>query len=187
MPNYFYTDASGQKQGPINEVQLQAMATRGVITPDTPLETDTGHIGTAGQIPGLKFNTVIGGTKTDQMSIMSIKSWLFDFAFNDIRLHIINRLICKIIYAISWVSWIVPGLIAISNTLIGLSDGSWSLGDAVAVMVIVTPISYIFATPFILMFIIMARLVCEWYIIMFDWIVETTKAARIYIKEKQGE
>ena len=54
MTNYFYTDASGQKNQ-INEQQLQTLATKGVITPTTPLETDTGHTGLAGQIPGLTF------------------------------------------------------------------------------------------------------------------------------------
>lgn len=53
MTNFFYTDTSGQKFGPINDQQLQALAMRGAITSQTPLETDTGHKGVAGQIPGL--------------------------------------------------------------------------------------------------------------------------------------
>ena len=40
----------------MNEQQLQALATQGKITPNTPLETDTGHKGLAGQIPGLTFS-----------------------------------------------------------------------------------------------------------------------------------
>ena len=56
MPNYLYLDANGQKQGPVNDQQLQVLAARGIITPDTPLATDTGHKGKAGQIRGL-FNT----------------------------------------------------------------------------------------------------------------------------------
>ena len=55
MPNYFYLDANGQKQGPVNDQQLRTLATRGIITPDTPLVADTGHKGKAGQIRGL-FN-----------------------------------------------------------------------------------------------------------------------------------
>ena len=58
MPNYFYIDANGQKQGLINDQQLQALAAQGVITPNTPLETEGGHKGLAMQIPSLKFNTV---------------------------------------------------------------------------------------------------------------------------------
>ena len=53
MANFFYTDAIGRKQGPVNEQQLKGLVTQGVVKPDTPLETDTGHKGVASQIPGL--------------------------------------------------------------------------------------------------------------------------------------
>jgi uncharacterized membrane protein YhaH (DUF805 family) len=53
MSNFFYFDQANQKQGPVNEQQLKELAAQGVIGPNTPLETDTGHKGTAGQIPGL--------------------------------------------------------------------------------------------------------------------------------------
>ena len=54
MPNYIFTDKNGTKHS-LTEPQLQALAAKGVIVPTTPLETDTGHTGLAGQIPGLKF------------------------------------------------------------------------------------------------------------------------------------
>ena len=50
--NYFYTDANGQRQW-ASEQNLRTLALQGIITPHTPLETDTGHKGLAGQIPGL--------------------------------------------------------------------------------------------------------------------------------------
>jgi len=53
MPNFFYLDQNNQKQGPVNEQQLQALAGCGIINPNSPLMTDGGHKGTAGQIPGL--------------------------------------------------------------------------------------------------------------------------------------
>ena len=53
MPNFFYYGQFNQKQGPVNEQQLKALAAQGVLGPQTPLETDSGHKGTAGQIPGL--------------------------------------------------------------------------------------------------------------------------------------
>jgi hypothetical protein len=53
MPNWFYTDANGQKQGLINDQQLKALAVQGIITPQTQLETESGHKGLAGQIKGL--------------------------------------------------------------------------------------------------------------------------------------
>ena len=55
MANFFYFDANSNKNGPYNEQQLQSLAAQGIITPTTPLETDAGHKGTAGQIRGL-FN-----------------------------------------------------------------------------------------------------------------------------------
>jgi len=53
MPNFFYFDQSHQKYGPVSDQQLKALAAQGVINPNTPMETDTGHKGLAGQIPGL--------------------------------------------------------------------------------------------------------------------------------------
>lgn len=53
MTKFFYLDASGQKQGPVNNQQLRAMVTQGIITPQTQLETESGHKGVAGQIKGL--------------------------------------------------------------------------------------------------------------------------------------
>ena len=57
MPNFFYFDQSNQKLGPVTEEQLRELAAQGTITPQTPMETDTGHKGVAGQIPGLTFGT----------------------------------------------------------------------------------------------------------------------------------
>ena len=60
MPDYlyFYFDANGQKQGPPRTVQqLQTLVDQGIVTQTTPMETNTGHKGVAGQITGLKFNT----------------------------------------------------------------------------------------------------------------------------------
>ena len=54
--DYFYTDTSGKKQGPIKEQQLRKLAAQGTIYPSTPVETTSGHKGTAKQIPGIRFN-----------------------------------------------------------------------------------------------------------------------------------
>ena len=57
MTSYFYFDSNNQKHGPYSELQqLQELADQGIITPMTPMETDGGHKGMAGQIPVLKFN-----------------------------------------------------------------------------------------------------------------------------------
>ena len=55
MSNFYYTDANGRRQGTFTPQQLKALVAQGIITPDTPLETDSGHKGKAGQIKGL-FN-----------------------------------------------------------------------------------------------------------------------------------
>ena len=53
MTNFFFLDQNNQKQGPVSEQQLKVLAAQKVIHPNTPMETDTGHKGTAGQIRGL--------------------------------------------------------------------------------------------------------------------------------------
>ena len=52
MTNYFYTDTNEERQQ-INEQELRELVEQRLITADTPLETDGGHKGLAGQIPGL--------------------------------------------------------------------------------------------------------------------------------------
>jgi hypothetical protein len=54
MTTFFLTDANGTKHQ-INEEQLKTLAAQGKIQPTTPLETEDGHQGLAGQIPGLQF------------------------------------------------------------------------------------------------------------------------------------
>jgi len=131
MANYFYIDANGQKRGPLNGSQLQALATRGDITPTTPLETDTGHQGVAGQIPGLKFKSPepppfsqmpnsayspdaaqIGqaAAQMGKAAGTSVFAWLFDFAFRDIRVHLVVLWICRIAYVFSWIVAVLLGL-----------------------------------------------------------------------------
>ena len=54
--SFFYTEADGNKQGPLTPEQLQALANRGIVKPDTILTTENGKQGKAGQIKGL-FNS----------------------------------------------------------------------------------------------------------------------------------
>jgi len=53
MSNYFYFDANGTKRGPYDFQQLKERVANGMIEPHTPMETDDGHKGLAGQLPGL--------------------------------------------------------------------------------------------------------------------------------------
>lgn len=56
--NYYYFDPSGQKQGPVDNQQLQALVTQRIIMPESQLETEDSHKEAAGQIPGLTFPEV---------------------------------------------------------------------------------------------------------------------------------
>jgi len=180
MANYFYTDAKGNKRGPYNEQDIQIQIDRGLIGKNTPVETDIGNKILVKQIPGLNFRQ--SELQHIQQSVdvnpiaMSITSWLTDFAFRDLRLPVINLWACKIIYAICCIAaalilpmWIVLAFI--------------SLAEVPAALLIVIP----FAVICVALFVFAARLACEWYIIVFDWIVETTKAARIYAENNKKE
>jgi len=180
MANYFYTDANGTKQGPYNEQQLQSLAAQGQITQTTPLETDMGHRGTAGQIPGLfapasvpPFAQETSQTSNWMQSLgISILRWLFDLKFRDIRIHVINRAICMILYIICW---IIAALYLLAGTFwmfaLAAHDGN-------RVMLLGIP----FLWFGIALALALSRLYLEFCTLVIDWMVETTKAARIYIE-----
>jgi hypothetical protein len=56
MTKFFFTEKNGKKSTPHSKEQLQALIERRVITQNTPLETDTGHKGYAGKVPGLNWD-----------------------------------------------------------------------------------------------------------------------------------
>jgi len=95
MPNYFYFDANGKKQGPCNEQQLQTLASMGHITPTTPLETDSGHKGVAGQIRGLKFNTAEPSAEDGSFAVSN---------FVNVRMLLIIAVVV-IIPVVGWIAW----------------------------------------------------------------------------------
>ena len=55
MPNYFYTDANGQKQGPISGTTIREFAKTGQITPTTTIESEDGKTFPASKVKGLEF------------------------------------------------------------------------------------------------------------------------------------
>ena len=175
MPNYYFTEANGQKRL-VDEQELRRLANIGIVTPNTPLETEAGHKGHAKQIPDL-FTEMPGraysqGGKTIKTSILS---WMFDFAFRDLRLPTINLWACRIIYVICCIAAILWGF---GMTLTGLA----SLGAHPGLLIAIPLIWF-----GVVVFIFIARLFCEWYIIVFEWIVQTTKAARIYVEGSKKE
>ncbi|MBR3218426.1 MAG: DUF4339 domain-containing protein [Thermoguttaceae bacterium] len=51
----WYYDKENRRQGPINPAQFKALVARGIIVPDTRLETGEGKRAKASQIPGIVF------------------------------------------------------------------------------------------------------------------------------------
>ncbi|MGL4943774.1 MAG: hypothetical protein ACRC46_11355 [Thermoguttaceae bacterium] len=55
MANWFYTDANGQKQGPVNNAQLVALVKQGIIAQETIVENEQGKSAPARKVKGLVF------------------------------------------------------------------------------------------------------------------------------------
>ena len=193
MPTFFYTDENGNKQGPLSTQQLQSLINRRIITPTTPLETDSGHTGLAGQIPGLNFDTVAPSpfaqpaqatrgissrtrTPQDADSIaMSTKSWLFDFAFQDIRLPKNGRQVCSFIYICCVITLAINGLLGFF-----LFNPMYSPETMTAAIIFL--VCYLFSS---FIFLVLVRVVCELLIVLLEWIAENKKASRLYIENNK--
>jgi len=72
--NFFYFDQTNQKQGPVSEQQLKELAAREIIGPHTPMETDDGHKGVAGQIPGLFVASPSSFAQTVQTGLSAFRA-----------------------------------------------------------------------------------------------------------------
>ena len=188
MANY-YTIKNNQKSGPFTEQQLQKLAELGRIGPDTPIVTETGDAMIVKQIPGL-FATVpppFAQPPHDspssevmqahaQQATETFFSWIFDFAFQDIRIHTVILWFCRIFYALSVIATICSGLWATFMLFVALSYSN-------ALILLGIPIVWLG----VVLSIFLARLYFELIIIVLDWIVETTKAARLYIENNKKE
>ena len=195
MPNYYYFDASGQKFGLVNDQQLQSLATQGVITPNTPLETEGGHKGTAGQIPGLQFNTAVEQSpfaqppqatpqtsgKTFRLGAIPghILLWLgwrffswFDWDFRDILLPKNIRQASAFIYGCFCFWGVIFGIVTTLNALLVLGSEA---EDWVMFSYCVHAVFYWLAFAFS---VVIVRLVCEWQIVLMDRIIENSKKDR---------
>jgi len=117
--NYFFNDEDGIRRGPLTEQRIQTLIERGVITPMTPLETDTGHKAPAGQIPGLKFNVAVpppvvpiipnSGTATVNKTLGTAyqairKPALWDWILLDYRFRFF---LTPILLKIIWCMWVI--------------------------------------------------------------------------------
>ena len=170
MPNYFYIDTNGQRSDPLNEQQLQAMVEHGVITQTTPLETDTGHRGVAGQIPGLKFNTAVPPRRSvtySQTEESAGTAWLFDFSFQNIRLQKNGRRVCSFIYICCFITLAINGLLGFF--LLNPMYSPEAMTAAVIFLVCYLVSAYIF--------LVLVRVTCEFLIVLLDYINQRSHRA----------
>jgi len=143
MANFYFTDADGTKQGPLTPEQIQALAKKGIIKPDTMLESDAGHTGKAGQIPGLKFPAqatqgmppsdrqsapAVDAPKPNTYSVAqvryrsdteatSISELLLDRSFRELRPETVFLWIMKIAYFVGVIGLILYTLIQCGSTI----------------------------------------------------------------------
>jgi hypothetical protein len=196
MPNYFYSE-NGQKYGPLTEQRLQVLVNRGTIKRSTPLESDTGQKGLAGQIPGLVFpelddemEETYSHSQSGESQGTAIISWLFDFAFRDTRLPVVNLWVCRIAYIFVWIMAVL--------TVFSEFTMMWASSQGGNAEILIQNKYFLMSgfEGFVLLLIelskcclsiVVVRLVCEWQIILLDWITETKKAARLYIENSKRD
>ena len=160
----------------------------------TTTEPEGGHKENAGQIFCLKINadephivhqSVPMAVRThSQQATGSLHSWLCDFAFRDIRIHAINLWCCRVLYIIFWIPAFIVGL-WLTFMLFLFATNHFSDNVPYALLAIVIGVPLIWLVVAIFLFII--RLSLEWSIVVFDWMTETTKAARIYVENNKKE
>ena len=88
---YFYTDADGQKHGPISKQKLRSLAILGTIVPDTPIETNTGIEILAAQIPSL-WNASLAKEDDEANESLGFGWWLT---------IIITLIVCVVVIAVA--------------------------------------------------------------------------------------
>jgi len=137
MANYFYYDANGKKQGPFNEQQLKEQASKGIISPSTELETESGQkLITAGRIPGLGFNHPV--------------SWCFNFSA-----HLFT---CRLVYVLSSIAAVVIGIV-VTQRLLQVADAPLpGVGTYAIIGIVATWVCVVLS-------IASTRMFCEWSLI----------------------
>ena len=160
MANYFYFDANGEKQGPVDEAQVEKLIAQGIIELDWQLETEDGRTIEAKQISRL--------FTSEESSIQ----WQFDFDT--------HWFTCRLVFILSTISAVVLGFV-ITYRLFQFFDMLHEASKEVATSVS----TYFFFSVagiwiFVALTIAATRLICEWSLI-------TSKAAQIYIEKTSQE
>ena len=187
MAHFFYFDQLNQKRGPYNEQQLRELAAQGAIGPNTPMETDAGHKGLAGQIPGLKFPAQTGGsdeqisapglTIVEQFRFRSdtedtpILSLLSDFSFQELQPETIFLWFTKFAYGTGLILIILSTFACCGYVIYGAVAVQFSADHVpypgVVSLVLLLALPFICLSGFLLL--CWHRFCCEWSVITFHY------------------
>ena len=215
MPWHYFNE-NREKIGPFTSRELKQLVQEGTIAQETFIEDPSGRTGLAKDVKGLPFPEpeepfiatpppiqtaqavpvspfsvqnesapspaaafAAQAAQTvrthGQQTAKSAMSWLLDFAFRDIRIHVVNLWVCRIIYVLCWIATIIYGLVGTFGLIVlSYEEGPFFL--LIPLLWLALPISMFFT-----------RLLLEFYIVLMDWMVYTTRAARLYIEEKSDE
>ena len=138
MANYFYYDANGEKQGPVNAEQFRALVNQAIIRPYMKVETEDGRQTVAGEFL--------------QHSVFDKMPW--QFSFED---HLWT---CKVIRIINGVVAVLWGVIATFSLLAVPVNPHSSTGVALFALVGIVGV-WVAVT----MQIFVVRMICEWSLI----------------------
>jgi len=109
MANYFYTDADGKQQGPIDIHGLRELVAQGVIVPSTSVKMEGEHsVFAARRISGLFPEYLIEGSSGDAPRLFDI---LFDIGF--------TRFVTNVWISFIWVIVIIVHVLGFIALLIG--------------------------------------------------------------------
>ena len=165
MTNYFYLNANGHKQGPISENQLEELASKGIIRPDTQVELDGGYTFSAEQI--LKtFSATPTEDDLEEYEEKKESSVIFDIGFFDIGF---TRFISNSWISIIWVIVIVVHILAMIGAAVSFAGEESPVPFLIALFV--APIS-----------LLLCRMILELEVIFFR--IETnTRESKEHLRE----
>ncbi|MGL4593834.1 MAG: hypothetical protein ACRC2T_02595 [Thermoguttaceae bacterium] len=163
-----------------DDISIPTTTSSDIHQSDRKLASENGHSKKAVQIPKSPFE--VGKRSYGEMvGIGSFFSWLTDFAFNDIRLPAINLFITRVLYVIDFVLIHVCAILGPLFLVFALLCNSsvYEAPSALFCTIFSTLLLWIVCA----IALVFARLLLEWFLMLVDLVVETTKAARIYIAE----
>jgi hypothetical protein len=98
MTRFLYIDTDRQRQGPIDEQQLQALMAQGVIRPDTLVKSESGWQGPASEIPVELLPPPLPDTEPDSVPLPSYSI----YKFKKILLWTLFAISCLVTCFSSW-------------------------------------------------------------------------------------